>query len=150
MIPFCISEERERGRGEKEGEDVFRCGSCDEKRGERLKTRSGEERKRREVVEEYALFIPADTSESLIHLEKGISQVKTYPLAVTHRHAWKHRHMMKTHTHIIASDLLEEKRIIIGLARYRGPRQQTVVGPCRSSSSTSLFTFKLPVYISSV
>lgn len=37
-----------------------------------------DKRWRREVVEQRALFIPADTSESLIHLEKGISQVKTY------------------------------------------------------------------------
>lgn len=32
-------------RGEEEGEDVFRCGSCDEKSGERLETRGGEEGK---------------------------------------------------------------------------------------------------------
>lgn len=73
------------GRGE-EGEDVFRCGSCDEKRGEQLKTRGGEERKRREVVEDCALFIPADTSETLIHLEKGISQVTTYLVAFARMH----------------------------------------------------------------
>ncbi len=97
MPSFAYEEERKRGRGEEEGEDVFRCGSCDEKRGERLKTRGGEERKRREVVEECALFIPADTSKSLIHLEKGISQVTTYHLpSLIHTHR-KHRHT--THTH---------------------------------------------------
>lgn len=90
MVPsFAYGEERERGgRGGEEGEDVFRCGSCDEKRGERLKTRGGEERKRKEVVGVCvcALFIRADTSESLIHLEKGISQVTTYLLVFTHMH----------------------------------------------------------------
>lgn len=69
-----------------DGEDVFRCGSCDEKRSERLETRGGEERKRGEVVEDRALFIPADTSESLIHQEKGISQVTTYLVAFAQTH----------------------------------------------------------------
>lgn len=41
LCPLLHKEERGRGRGEKGGEDVFRCGSCDEKRGERLKTRGG-------------------------------------------------------------------------------------------------------------
>lgn len=41
---FCIREERKRGAAKKEDEDVFRCGSCDEKQSERLKTR--EEKKR--------------------------------------------------------------------------------------------------------
>lgn len=60
------------GEEGEEGEDVFRCGSCDEKRGERLETRGGEEGSW--VAEDCALFIPADTSVSVIHLAKGISQ----------------------------------------------------------------------------
>lgn len=55
-------------------------------------------------MEECALFIPADTSESLIHLEKGISQVTTYLLAFTHMHTGTQAHRdrdtcMHTHTH---------------------------------------------------
>lgn len=97
--------------------------SCDEKRGKRLKTRGGGERKRREVVEECALFIPADTSESLIHLEKGISQVTTYLLAFTHMHTRKHRHTMNTHTHThkIANERLVEIRIITGSGPLQRP-----------------------------
>lgn len=43
---------------------------------------TGDKRWRGEVVEDGALFIPADTSESLIHLKKGISQVTTHLTAV--------------------------------------------------------------------
>lgn len=63
-----------------------------------MKTRGGEER----VVKECALFIPADTSESLIHLKNGISQVTTISsLACTHGG----RHIMNTHP--TANDLLD-------------------------------------------
>lgn len=56
-----------------------------------------QERKGREVVKECALFIPADTSESLIHLEKGISQVRTYLLAFTQTHTRWHTMSASTH-----------------------------------------------------
>lgn len=56
---------------------------------------------RGEVVEECALFIPADTSESVIHLKKGISQVTTYLAAFAHtRTARTH----DGHAHLIAND----------------------------------------------
>lgn len=79
MMPFLRTVRGGQGqggrKGEEEGEDVFRCGSCDEKSGKRLETRGGEEGKAGgEVVEDCALFIPADTSVCVIHLEKGISQ----------------------------------------------------------------------------
>lgn len=47
-----------------------------------------------EVAERRALFIRADTSEFVIHREKGISQVTTYLLAFTH--ICTHRDMMST------------------------------------------------------
>lgn len=70
------SEGEGREEEEEEGEDVFRCGSCDEKSGERLETRGGEEGKGKgeRGMEDCALFIRADTSECVIHPEKGISQ----------------------------------------------------------------------------
>lgn len=86
--------EKERGRG---GKGRWRClGMWQLWWKERRMTE--DKRWRREVVEQCALFIPADTSESLIHLEKGISQVTTYLLAFTHMHTKKHWHMNNTHT----------------------------------------------------
>lgn len=45
-MPVPRMARRRGGVGREEGEDVFRCGSCDEKRGERLETRGGDEGKR--------------------------------------------------------------------------------------------------------
>lgn len=42
-----INEDKRMGRGRKSSKDVFRCGSNDERRGEWLKTRGEEKRKRR-------------------------------------------------------------------------------------------------------
>lgn len=61
--------------------------------------------KRGEVVEDCALFIPADTSESLIHLKKGISQVTSYLVAFAHMHTRTTQiHNEPTHKHIIVND----------------------------------------------
>ena len=49
----------------------------------------GWESEKREVVKECALFIPADTPQSLIHLEKGISQVTAHRSAFMHMHTHK-------------------------------------------------------------
>lgn len=46
--------------------------------------RRGEEAS--EVVEDCALFIPADTSVSVIHLAKGISQQTTSPTPTRDKH----------------------------------------------------------------
>lgn len=48
---------------------------------EAIDSRQGVEKKRKRREVDCALFIPADTSVSLIHLEKGISQVTTYTIA---------------------------------------------------------------------
>lgn len=53
-----------------------------------------------------ALFIHADTSESVIHREKGISQVTTYLLAFTH--ICTHRDMMSTC--IIANGIVVDEK----------------------------------------
>lgn len=67
-----------------------------------------DKRWRREVVKECALFIPADTSQSLIHLEKGISQVTTELSAFRRRNT---DGQMCGHADATANEFLVSKRI---------------------------------------
>lgn len=101
MPSFAQEEERKGGGGAKTvkmSSDVAAV-----MKREAIDSRQDVEKKRKRREVDCALFIPADTSVSLIHLEKGIGQITTYtvafalctytehtPTTLQHKNGWSH------------------------------------------------------------